>query len=105
MKQFVLSIWDAVMDSRHNPLSHLDLASQHYMMQVLGWIWSMVFSLSFLSIFQFGYVWMGHLLMIGGVTFTVAVFREAQKQQQALAPTVLPLSGASRCIWKLDSEA
>src|SRR5210317_2089196 len=103
MKQFILSTWGAVMDSRRNPLSHLDLASQHYMMQVLGWMWSMVFSLSFLSIFHFGYVWMGHLLMIGGVTFTVAVFREAEKQQGAATPMVAPLSGASRCVWKLDS--
>ena len=105
MKQFVLSAWDAVMDSRHNPLRHLDLASQHYLMQVLGWMWSMVFSLSFLSIFHFGYVWMGHLLMIGGATFTVAVFREAQKRQDAAAPMVAPVKGASRCVWKLDSEA
>ena len=35
MKQAILSSWNVVMDSRHNPLSHLDLASQHYMMQVL----------------------------------------------------------------------
>ena len=50
MKKFIVNCWNAVMDNRRNPLSHLDLASQHYFMQVLGWMWSMVFSLSFLSI-------------------------------------------------------
>ena len=54
MKHAIVETWDAVMDNRHNPLRHLDLASQHYLMQVLGWMWSMVFCLSFLSIVQFG---------------------------------------------------
>ena len=79
MKHFIISSWDAVMDNRHNPLRHLDLASQHYFMQVLGWMWSMVFSLSFLSIFYFGYVWMAHLLVFGGIALTVSVFREAER--------------------------
>jgi hypothetical protein len=105
MKTFIVNTWDALMDSRHNPLRHLDLASQHYFMQVLGWMWSMVFSLSFLSIFHFGYVWMAHLLVFGGVAMTVAVFREAEKQQ--VCPAVEPdtLGNASACVWKLDSEA
>jgi hypothetical protein len=105
MKHFIVSSWEAVMDNRRNPLRHLDLASQHYMMQVLGWMWSMVFSLSFLSIFQFGYVWMAHLLLFGGAAMTVSVFREAEKQRQQATPAQQPLSGASACVWKLDSEA
>lgn len=106
MKQFIVSSWEAVMDNRRNPLSHLDLASQHYFMQVLGWMWSMVFCLTFLSIFQFGYVWMAHLLIFGGIAMTVSLFREAERHAalQAVAPTS-ELGHASRCVWKLDSEA
>jgi len=104
MKQFVVNSWNVLMDSRYNPLRHLDLASQHYMMQVLGWMWSMVFCLSFLSIFQFGLVWMAHLLLIGGVCFTVAVFKEAEKQ--SLEPSrYLAGRNASHCVWMLDKEA
>ena len=105
MKQTIAEIWDAVMDNRHNPLRHLDMASQHYLMQVLGWMWSMVFSLSFLSIFQFGYVWLAHLLLIAGVAMTVAVFRQAEKAQAKRSLRSGDLSAASRCVWKLDSEA
>ena len=105
MKDFIVSSWEAVMDSQHNPLRHLDLASQHYIMQALGWMWSMVFSLSFLSIFQFGYVWMAHLLMIGGVAFTVSVFREADRQRLLTQPVSGQSKSASRCVWKLDTEA
>lgn len=103
MKRFIAECWSATMDSRHNPLRHLDLASQHYFMQILGWMWSMVFSLSFLSIFNFGAVWLAHLLVFGGIAFTVAVFREGEKQR--VQATAAPLSGASSCVWKLDSEA
>jgi hypothetical protein len=105
MKQAIIDSWDAVMDNKTNPLRHLDLASQHYFMQVLGWMWSMVFSLSFLSIFQFGYVWGAHLLVFGGICFTVATFREAQNQAANQTEAIPTLSAASRCVWKMDSEA
>jgi hypothetical protein len=105
MKEFILGSWSALMDNRRNPLRHLDLASQHYFMQVLGWMWSMVFSLSFLSIYNFGIVWMAHLLVFGGAAFTVAVFRESEKQRALSAVSPEELSQSSRCVWKLDSEA
>jgi hypothetical protein len=105
MKRAIIATWDSVMDSRHNPLRHLDLASQHYFMQVLGWMWSMVFSLTFLSIFEFGFTWLAHLLVIGGIAMTVAVFREAEKPQYQAGYARAEFSGASRCVWKLDSEA
>jgi hypothetical protein len=105
MKETIVDSWNAVMDNQHNPLRHLDLASQHYFMQVLGWMWSMVFSLSFLSIFEFGLTWLAHLLVIGGIAFTVAVFREAEKQSADALLGKPPLSDSSRCVWKLDSEA
>jgi len=105
MKAFIVSSWEAIMDNRKNPLHHLDLATQHYFMQVLGWMWSMVFSLSFLSIFQFGYTWLAHFLVIAGICMTVAVFKEAEKQAGQPACDRAEFSGASRCVWKLDSEA
>ena len=105
MKQFIVNSWEAVMDNERNPLHHLDLASQHYFMQVLGWMWSMVFSLSFLSIFHFGITWMVHALIFGGIALTVAVFREAE-QRSAAAPAVAPhLGNGSACVWMLDREA
>jgi hypothetical protein len=105
MKHFIVSSWDAVMNNQHNPLRHLDLASQHYFMQVLGWMWSMVFSLTFLSIFHFGLTWMAHCLLFGGIAATVAVFRESERQSARLSAATIELSAASRCVWKMDSEA
>ena len=105
MKQTIIDCWNVVMKNEHNPLRHLDLATQHYFMQVLGWMWSMVFSLSFLSIYHFGFVWMAHLLLFGGVAMTVAVFHEAQRDERQAAATRETFGNASACVWKLDSEA
>ncbi|MFT4919520.1 MAG: ABC-type protease/lipase transport system fused ATPase/permease subunit [Zhongshania aliphaticivorans] len=111
MKNFIIESYELVMDSSKNPLRHLDLASQHYTMQVLAWMWSMVFSLSFLSIFYFHYVWLGHLLVLGGVCFTVGVFRSAENTRLQLASaqdeavSKETYSHASACTWKLDKEA
>jgi hypothetical protein len=105
MKKLIADCWAAVMDNRRNPLSHLDLASQHYFMQVLGWMWSMVFSLSFLSIYNFGVVWMAHLLVFGGAAFTVSVFKESEKRLAEIEAATADLSAGSRCVWKMDTEA
>lgn len=104
MRSKILEQWDSLMDNRKNPLRHLDMATQHYFMQVLAWMWSMLFSLSFLSIFQFGITWLVHLFMIAGIFMTIAVFREAEgKRARERVP--VELSDSSRCVWKLDSEA
>lgn len=105
MKEFIVNSWDAVMDNRYNPLRHLDLASQHYFMQVLGWMWSMVFSLSFLSIFHFGLTWIAHVLVFAGIAMTVAVFRESEKQVACQELPRIEFSAASSCVWNLQSEA
>ena len=105
MQKFIVNCWDSIMNSSHNPLRNLDLASQHYFMQVLGWMWSMVFSLTFFSIFHFGLTWMAHLLVFGGIAMTVALFKEAEADTARQAIISNDFSHASSCIWKLDSEA
>jgi hypothetical protein len=110
MRKFIVEHYDLIMDSRKNPLNQMDLASQHYIMQVLAWMWSMVFSLSFVSIFYFHFVWGAHVLMLGGICFTVGIFRRAEQKQLRLidspaSPKEKQYSHASTCIWKLDREA
>ena len=102
-KQLAMT-WKAVMDHRFNPVKHLDVRSGHFLMQVLSWMWSMVFSLSFLSVHYFGYVWLAHLLVIGGIFITLSIFNRAERRRVPMAP--LPyLSGASKCVWQMDREA
>lgn len=99
-----VTTWRNIMDSRYNPLKHMDLAGRHYVMQLLAWMWSMIFSISALSIVQFGVVWLSHLLIIGGVFTTYAVFTRSEKSRPKLEP-VPELSHASKCVWQMDREA
>jgi len=104
MRSFILDSWNFVMDNRYNPLRHVDMAAQHYFMHLLAWMWSMVFSLSFLSIFHFQYVWLGHVTVIAAVFTTVYIFQRSQEQSPKKG-VVPELSNGSPCIWKLDREA
>lgn len=106
MKNFLISCWHSVMDSRYNPLKDANLASQYYVMQVLAWMWTMIFSVSFLSIFQFGILWIAHLLIISGIFLTMGAF-EHTKKTQALASSdgVERFGQSTKCVWKLDAEA
>jgi hypothetical protein len=104
METLLATTWNTVMDSRFNPLKHMDLASSHYLMQVLAWMWSMIFSVSFFSIYVFSYVWLSHMLVIAGVFVTLTVFNTSSTRRVQSAPA-LRFSSASKCVWKMDSEA
>ncbi len=104
MKNQIASTWKLVMDHRYNPLKHMKMQQRHLVMQMLAWMWSMIFSLSFLSIYVFGYVWAGHVLVIGGVFITFSIFERAKANREQLVP-VENLSGASKCVWQMDREA
>ena len=104
MNKQITMTWNSIMDHRFNPLRHLDIRAGHYLMQVLSWMWSMIFSVSFLSIYQFGYVWAAHLLIISGVFVTLSIFRKAEASREKAEPAPY-LSGASNCVWQMDREA
>ncbi len=104
MKQQIEMMWNAVMDYRYNPLKHMELASRHYVMQVLAWMWSMVFSLSFMSIYYFSYVWLSHMLIIAGVFMTITIFKRAETRDSKRGPVPM-LSSGSKCVWQMDREA
>jgi len=104
MKNQLVTTWNIIMDDRFNPLKNMDLASSHYLMQVLAWMWSMIFSVSFLSIYVFGYVWLSHMLLIAGIFITLTVFENSKSRRVQTEP-VHYLSSASKCVWKMDTEA
>lgn len=110
MKNSILSSWDAGTNNHHNALRRLDPASQHFVIRVLGWMWSMVVSVSVFSIFQFGVTWVPYLLFISGLALTVATFKEAEKRQKAtgFTPALSPapvFSQGAKSVWLLDKEA
>ena len=70
-----------IMDSRYNPLSHIpDMNTRHMVMQVLAWMWCIIFSMSMGSIVVFGISAIAHALLIAGEFITAGVFETAKRK-------------------------
>ena len=73
--------WNLIMDWRYNPLSHIpDTNTRHMVMQVLAWMWCIIFAMSVGSITVFGISAIAHALLIAGVFITAAVFETAKRK-------------------------
>ncbi len=71
------------MDSKHNPLRNIpDMNTRHMIMQVLAWMWCIIFSMYLGSIVAFGISAMIHAVVIAGVFITVGVFETAKRRPQ-----------------------
>jgi len=75
------NIYKLIMDSRRNPLSHIpDTNTRHMVMQVLAWMWCIIFSMYLGSIVAFGISAALHALVIAGIFITVGVFETAKRR-------------------------
>ncbi len=81
VKEWIVSSWNVIMDDRRNPLSAIpDTNVRHMVMQVLAWMWCIIFSMSLGSITVFAYTAIAHTLLIAGIVATVAIFETAKRK-------------------------
>ena len=72
-----------IMDSKYNPLANIqDVTIRHLVMQLLAWMWCIIFSMWMGSIAVFGVSAIIHALLIAGVFITAAVFETARRKPQ-----------------------
>ena len=77
------NIWKMVMDWRYNPLSNIpDMNTRHMVMQVLAWMWCIIFSMWVGSVVVFGISAIAHALLIAGIFITTGVFETAKRRPQ-----------------------
>ena len=77
------NIWKMVMDWRYNPLSNIpDMNTRHMVMQVLAWMWCIIFSMWVGSVVAFGISAIAHALLIAGIFITAGVFETAKRRPQ-----------------------
>jgi hypothetical protein len=77
----MLKLYNLIMDSKHNPLSHIpDTNTRHLVMQILAWMWCIIFGMSVGSITVFGLSAVAHALLIAGVFITAGVFETAKRK-------------------------
>ena len=81
MGEWVYDCWNSVMDHEKNPLSAIpDFSTRHMIMQVLAWMWCIVFGIIV------GSMWLGiasmllHVLLIAAIAVTVATFETAKRK-------------------------
>lgn len=87
MRRFIATSWYAVMDSRYNPLSNIpDLNTRHMIMQILAWIWCIIFSMSLGSVVIFGVSAILHTLLLAGIAITVSTFEVAKRSPSYFGP-------------------
>ena len=76
----LIKFYHLVMDSRYNPLAHIpDTSTRHLVMQMLAWMWCIVFSMWIGSILVFGLSAIVHTILLAGVFITVGVFETAKR--------------------------
>ena len=76
----MIKLYHLVMDSRYNPLSNIpDTTTRHLVMQMLAWMWCIVFSMWVGSIVVFGVSATVHAILLAGVFVTVGVFETAKR--------------------------
>ena len=79
----MIKAYKLIMDSKHNPLSNIpDTNTRHLIMQILAWMWCIIFSMWIGSIVVFGISAIAHALLIAGVFITAGVFETAKRKPQ-----------------------
>ena len=81
MTKIVHDTWQSVMNHERNPLRHIpDLNTRHMVMQVLAWMWCIIFSMYFGSMWVFGITAIAHVFILAAIVITVATFETAKRK-------------------------
>ena len=79
MREFIYDSWNGIMNADINPLRHIpDTNTRHMVLQVLAWMWCIVFSMYVGSIFVMGITMIAHVIFLAAIVVTVATFETAK---------------------------
>jgi tetrahydromethanopterin S-methyltransferase subunit B len=83
MREWIYNSWNLVMDHERNPLSAIpDFSTRHMIMQVLAWMWCIVFGIIVGSMYMGVFSMVLHTLLLGAVAVTVGTFETAKRKPQ-----------------------
>lgn len=81
MRNFVVFMWNYVFDHEVSPLRHIpDFTVRHMVLQLLGWMWAIAFSVAIGSYTFLAFSLIGHAVLLGAVAITVATYATAAKR-------------------------
>lgn len=83
MRETVYDSWNGIMNANVNPLRHIpDLQVRHMVLQVLAWMWCIVFSMWVGSFWVMGISMIAHALILAAIVVTVATFEVAKNKPE-----------------------
>lgn len=102
LKKIIYDNWNMIMDNKYNPLRHIpDTNTRHMVMQVLAWMWCIVFSAYFSSMWMFGITAIAHTLILAAIAVTVGTFAVAKNNPNLfnLRPGYHSVSRSRQSMW------
>ena len=92
MRKLLVNGWNFIFNSEVSPLRHIEDASiRHYVLQALGAMWAISFSIAIGSYTVFAASVVGHAVLIGAAAITVATYTAAK-----LKPEVFKFNAGRR---------
>ena len=84
MRKSIVAVWNFLFDHEVSPLRHIpDFTVRHMVLQMLGWMWAIAFSLAIGSYTFLAYSLIGHAILLGAVAITVGTYTTATKRPKA----------------------
>ena len=81
MRIYIADCWDGIMSHDLNPLRHIpNLQVRHMILQILAWLWCIVFTLYVGSWFVLGLTFTAHFLLIFAIVATITTFTFSEKR-------------------------
>ncbi len=86
MKNLVVRSWNFLFNHEVSPLRHIpDFQVRHLVLQLLGWMWAIAFSIAIGSYTVMAFSLLGHAVLIAAAAITVATYTAAAKRPQLFA--------------------
>ena len=100
MREFIYDSWNGVMDAERNPLRHIpDTNTRHMVLQVLAWMWCIVFSMWVGSFWIMGISMIAHALILAAIVVTVATFETARLRPTFFTDFPTSTPSRARHMW------
>lgn len=84
MTNLIIHAWNFIFDHEVSPLRHIpDFNTRHMVLQVLGYMWAIAFSIAIGSYTVLAISLVGHAVLFGAAAITVATYVTAAKRPRA----------------------
>lgn len=83
LAKLTIFLWNYIFNHNISPLRHIpDVGIRHYVLQILGFMWVVSFSVALGSYTYFAANIVGHAILIAAVAITVATWTAAAKKPE-----------------------